>query len=63
MPRPLDIEASPVARPLLEVVDILRNDATVRLDRLPAAELEVEPAAAHAIRPPPVGDGGVVSPA
>ena len=29
-------------------------------DRLPAAELEVESAAAHAIRSPPLGDGGVV---
>ena len=29
-------------------------------DRLPAAELEVEPAAAHPIRSPPLGDGGVV---
>ena len=32
-------------------------------DRLPAAEFEVEPAAAHPIRSPPVGDGGVVPPA
>ena len=32
-------------------------------DRLPAAELEVEAAAAHAIRSPPLGDGGVVPPA
>ena len=30
MLRTLDIEASPVARPLLEAVDILRNDATAR---------------------------------
>ena len=32
-------------------------------DRLPAAEFEVEPAAAHPIRSPPLGDGGVVPPA
>ena len=30
MLRTLDIEASPVARPLLEAVDVLRNDATAR---------------------------------
>ncbi|MXY79603.1 MAG: Tn3 family transposase, partial [Chloroflexi bacterium] len=30
MLRTLDIEASPVARPLLEAVDVLRNDATPR---------------------------------
>ena len=32
-------------------------------DRLPAAEFEVEPAAAQPIRSPPLGDGGVVPPA
>ena len=32
-------------------------------DRLPPAEFEVEQAAAHPTRPPPVGDGGVVPPA
>ena len=30
MPRTLDIEASPVAKPLLEAVDVLRSDATAR---------------------------------
>ena len=38
MLRTLDIEASPVAQPLLEAVDVLRSDATARADRLPAAE-------------------------
>ena len=33
------------------------------VDRLPAAEFEVEPAAAHPTGPPPAGDGGVVPPA
>ncbi len=61
MLRTLDIEASPAAEPLLEAVDALRSDGTA--DRLPAAELEVEPAAAHPIRSPPLGDGGVVPPA
>ena len=32
-------------------------------DRLPAAEFEVEPAAARPTRSPPVGDGGVIPPA
>ena len=31
------------------------------VDRLPQAEFEVEPATAHPARPPPLGDGGVVS--
>ena len=30
MLRTLDIEASPVAKPLLEAVDVLRSDATAR---------------------------------
>ena len=32
-------------------------------DRIPAAEFEVEPAAAHPTRSPPLGDGSVVPPA
>ena len=63
MLRTLDIEASPVAKPLLEAVDVLRSDATARPTGFPAAEFEVEPAAAHPIRSPPLGDGGVVPPA
>ena len=37
MLRTLDIEAAPVAKPLLEAVDVLRNDAYGAADRLPAA--------------------------
>ena len=47
MLRTLDIEASPAAEPLLEAVDVLRSDGTARPTGFPAAEYEVEAAAAH----------------
>ena len=46
----LDIEASPVAKPLLEAVDVPARRRHGAADRLPAVEFEVEPAAAHPIR-------------
>ena len=63
MLRTLDIEASPAAE---SFAGRGRRPAQRRhraADRLAAAELEVEAAAAHAIRSPPLGDGGVVPPA
>ena len=63
MLRTLDIEASPVSQ---AVAGSRRRPAQRRhggADRLPAAEFEVEPAAAQPIRSPPLGDGGVVPPA
>ena len=56
----LDIEASPVAQPLLEAVVRPAQRRHGAADRLPAAELEVEPAAARPGRSPPLGDGGAV---
>ena len=45
----------PWPKPLLEAVDLLLSDATAQPTRLPAAELDVEPAAAHPTRSPPLG--------
>ena len=59
----LDIEASPVAMPLLEAVDVLRNDATARPTGFLRPNSKWSRAVAHPIRSPPVGDGSVVPPA
>ena len=55
MLRTLDIEASPAAEPLLEGGRRPPQRRHGAADRLPAAELEVEAAAAHPIRSPPLG--------
>ena len=62
MLRTLDIEASPVAKPLLEAVDVLRSDApagpTVFLRPNSSGRLLRSQSDS-----PPLGDGGVVPPA
>ena len=54
---------SPVASPCWKPSTFCAATGDGATDRLPAAELAVEPAAARPVRSPPRGDGGAVPPA